>query len=160
MLGKSIKDGFESGVETASGLNLIEAETVFRKEKVVKRVSGSAKSPFGGFVPFFGYQIHNGAVFGENGFIQINGQVNLEGSVSQDGRIWATSCHGLFENDKWRSDFLNAVSLERIGCETSKLFSYASVREEWINYLADWVEDNLDLDEILGIATSSPIARM
>ena len=100
MLGREIVDkGVEHGWCKMRGLGLLDAMTIFdRYEKVTRwvkrRVNGNAvilEKLKGEIVE--GYEIHKGKTCSSNPIFED------EGCASEDGMVWGTYMHGLFEND-------------------------------------------------------------
>ena len=128
MLGSTIDDLVEANAESEAGLGLLQSDTVFQPHKVVRRRSGTALG-----APVHGYQIHHGrsrpraaaaawmALHGEGG-------VEPEGCRSDDGRVFGTSVHGLFESDDFRAAFLSEVASRRGKARSGRGPSFAAER--------------------------------
>jgi adenosylcobyric acid synthase len=66
--------------------------------------------------------------------------------VSQDGRIWGTYIHGLFDNDRFRRRFIEGLRRDGAGADTgSATFEYAAFKEQQLDRLADLVRKTLDM---------------
>lgn len=153
MLGVSIEDDVESRCGRLSGLGFLEVSTKFENSKVTRLRKG-----FSGFfngIQCQGYQIHHGRVSGtsERHLFELasefdSGLNETEGAVDSSGRIFGSSLHGMFDSDSFRAEFLGYVALAR-----SKIFesviSFEKYREDEIDYLADVVSQNLDVDQLL-----------
>ncbi|OUZ07549.1 cobyric acid synthase CobQ [Aeromicrobium sp. PE09-221] len=144
MLGRSITD--EAGVEGDSdarveGLGLLDVETRFETEKVLRLPAGEALGH-----EVSGYEIHHGRVTVHGGEPFLGG--------ARDGSVWGTMWHGGLESDGFRRALLAEVadSMGRGLPESS--VSFASAREARIDLLADLAESHLDLDALLDLATS------
>jgi len=116
MLGRRIVDHVESGRGEVEGLGLLDAETVFEADKVVRRQG-------------VGYELHHGRVVGE----------------SQRGRFRGTSVHGQLEDDDRRRSFLAAVAAEQGKPFTPGNRPFSTVRDERFDAVADLLETHLDL---------------
>ncbi len=144
MLGVSIDDEIESGAGRVEALSLLPVRTLFGKEKVL---SQSERTLPNGTV-LRGYEIHHGRVTPEEGEPLFADQGCVVGTVA--GTTW----HGLFENDEWRRDYLVAIA-----ASAGKDFrpatdhSFAARREARIDLLADLVEEHLEVDRLIEIAT-------
>lgn len=157
MLGKEIVDcGIEETEGTFPGLGLLDATTRFdlyekRTVQVKKRVTGGGPilEPIRG-QEVTGYEIHMGMTepCGERAF-------DDDGAVSEDGLVIGTYLHGIFENDNFRTAFLNFLRQSR----AKKLASSVGVadappekeaaaereREDAFSELAGAVQANLDM---------------
>lgn len=164
MIGKTIKDPYntESDLGEAEGLNLIDMDTVFNKEKTLSQVVFDAND-----ISFLninksyknlrGYEIHIGETKCCDDmnlpFLlkQRNGENIRENEGVLKQNILGTYIHGLFDNDEFRTDLLNALrerkGLAKIACEKST----ASIKEENYNKLADIVRKNLNMKKIYEI---------
>ena len=169
MLGEKLYDpaGTESDWEELDGLGLLPIVTTFNP----KKLTFQAQAEIEGDSIFFadlnggqleGYEIHMGTSQlidnGDNNFafrIKQRGEeeVNvIDGAVSEDGLIFGTYLHGLFNNDQFRRNLINTLR-ERKGL-SSLSEAEVSVRgklEDNYNKLAEIVRENLDLDKIYEI---------
>jgi len=155
MLGREIIDcGIEETVGTVAGLGLLDAVTRFdlyekRTVQVKKTVTGGGPilEPIRGQI-VAGYEIHMGVTSqnGQNAF-------GDDGAISESGIVIGTYLHGLFENENFRTAFLdflsrrrnpgqgqNAVPRTKTGTKASKGDGFAE--------LAAAVEANLDMAKI------------
>ncbi|MEQ7010600.1 cobyric acid synthase [Actinopolymorpha sp. B17G11] len=143
MLGRSITDpdGVEGRAGAAvSGLGLLDADTCFEAHKVVRLCSGEALG-----APASGYEIHHGRVTVSEGEAFLGG--------ARRGTVFGTLWHGIFEADALRRAWLTEVARLR-GADGFKpgSASFAQLREERIDRLADTVEEHLDVDALLALA--------
>ena len=160
MMGEIIID--EEGVEAMrgeiTGLGLLEGRTIFRSQKTVTRTKARVICEHGFWIPLRdtiveGYEIHLGESEDTHPLFEVimrNDIVShaLDGSCSEDGRIFGSYLHGLFENDLLRQAWLMSLGLEH------PLFSYHAAREQAVERLADAVSGALDmkaLDAIVGV---------
>ena len=148
MLGNKIFDPLhtESNHTELDGLNLLPIETTFTAEKFTRQVTlPEIDFEFLGSrivsKNLEGYEIHSGISSGK-GLV-----------VSGKGNVFGTYVHGIFDNDDFRRQFLNAVRLNK---NLPPLASTRNLRaEKQKNYdrLANIVRDNLNmnlLEEIRG----------
>ncbi|MBI5286744.1 MAG: cobyric acid synthase [Deltaproteobacteria bacterium] len=182
MLGRTVKDPYwiESGVGEVKGLGLLDVETVLEREKrtyqieaVVKGFKGSrgqgVKGLKGGSRSTAhgsrvkGYEIHMGETVSNGRPFSVitkrgNNPVNIkEGATSSDGRIWGTYIHGIFENDGFRTGFLNEVRAAK-GLPTRRVVPFREKRDEGIDRLAGIVWRSVDMQgiyAIMGLSLSS-----
>lgn len=158
ILGKSIRDPekVESGMGTIEGLGLLDTETVMATEKTTtldtaRRVEGDPKERLEG------YEIHMGVTRRGEGsrplfrIVSRNGTPCdvADGAVNAHGNVWGTYLHGIFDNDAFRHDFLNALR-ERKGLPPlarSGVFHRQRLLES-VERLARTVEAALDMERI------------
>jgi adenosylcobyric acid synthase len=130
MLGRRIVDEVESGAGTVEGLGLLEVETVFERQKVAARRTGTACGH-----GVTGYEIHHGRVRGGTPWLTLDGEP--EGAT--DGkRVWGTSLHGIFEADGFRAAFLGIAATA----------SFAAAREQQLEAVADHLQAHVDIASI------------
>ncbi len=140
MLGRAIHDplGLEGAPGSTAGLGLLEFETTLEAGKKLENVSGTLALP--GAPAVRGYEIHMGVTRGA----ALSRPAALlacrpDGALSDDGRILATYCHGLFD----QSEALAAL-LAWAGAGEAAVLDPAARREAEIERLADAVEVALD----------------
>jgi adenosylcobyric acid synthase len=140
MLGRSVHD--PAGVEgpagtSAPGLGLLDIDTEFTPEKVLRLVSGTALG-----TTVSGYEIHHGVVSGaRDGFA---------GGTRRD-HVFGTMWHGSLESDGFRAAFL-AEAAAAVGRErTASGVSFAKARETRLDLLADLVEKHTAVDELVSL---------
>ncbi len=149
MLGRKVEDPF--GVEGGGGeegVSLIPATTFLGSDKVLTRVEGLSLFPKK--VPVRGYEIHMGrTVLEGEPFLEIT-RVNGKRTHFFDGfrgeNVFGTYVHGIFENDEFRSAFLEYISGVPVG-----KFSYLKLKEEMIKRIADFFVKGVDVERIIRI---------
>ncbi len=163
MLGTYIADPF--GVETqrkkTEGLGFLHTFTTLLEKKTLTRAHGSCnitrinrnlKTP----LPVEGYEIHMGKTETSEGtqpafFIKDRNRheedFHPDGAIHTSGVVWGTYLHGLFENDKFRYHFLQALG--RSACTR---LSYRKSIEKMYDRLADIIEKNVDVQAVLNAA--------
>ena len=126
MLGRTIADplGVEGPPTAVAGLGLIDADTEFTEEKVL-RVHEPA-----------GYEIHHG---------RVTGQLVSTGSTGS-GRVAGTMVHGSLEDDAQRDAYLR----QHLGVASEA--SFPAARERRLDLLGDLVEQHLDVDRLVDLA--------
>ena len=141
MLGEKIFDPLhtESDHTELDGLKLLPIETTFNADKFTRQVTlAEVDFNFLGSRIFAknldGYEIHSGVSRGQGS------------GVRCQGNVFGTYVHGIFDNDDFRRQFLNAVRLKK---NLAPLESTRNVRaEKQKNYerLARIVRDSLNMD--------------
>lgn len=146
MLGREIRDplGVEGEPGGIAGLGLLDFETCLQRHKQLRRVEGNLAMQS---AAVSGYEIHAGV---SRGAALRQPAVHLpeggDGALSDDGRIFATYLHGLFDNP----DACGAL-LAWAGLEAAETSSHLQTLEAQIQRLADTVEDHLDLERIIAL---------
>jgi adenosylcobyric acid synthase len=133
MLGRAIRDpdGIEGAPGEVAGLGLLDVETCFGAEKVLRLSDG-------------GYEIHHGRITRGEGVQEFHGGVRA-------GQVFGTMRHGALEADAPRAAFL----AETLGLEPSGV-SFPAAREHRLDLLADLIEELLDVDAVLDLARGGP----
>jgi adenosylcobyric acid synthase len=157
MLGKELLDpeGLESAAPRAEGLGLLHVTTCFEREK--KTVQVRAVHIESGH-DTAGYEIHMGRTNGPSAArpaFQILEEMGsrierFDGAKSEDGLVWGTYLHGVFDAPPFRRDFLNALRKRR-GWSPLDCGEAGSLAEP-SNSLAALIRKHVDLvalDEIL-----------
>jgi adenosylcobyric acid synthase len=123
MLGEQIFDPYhvESTKGEIRGLGLLKNKTIFNKNKTVTLTKGKIISDKGFWKKLQGntvegYEIHLGSTEAENPLIEITHRnyescKAFDGSSNENGQIFGTYLHGLFENDSVRTAWLNELGL-------------------------------------------------
>ncbi len=161
ILGRSITDpyGMESEHGKVEGLGLLDIDTVMQREKATHRIVASAPDPFSDIDVRFeidGYEIHMGESTAPRPFAQIirrNNEVTevFDGALSSDGLVWGSYIHGLFDSDTFRSSIIESLRQAKGLSPSNTRISFSAQRNEAFNKLADLLNENLDIEEILRI---------
>jgi adenosylcobyric acid synthase len=132
MLAGSITDDVESRTGTVPGLGLLPATVRFSTGKTLTRPSGHALGE-----ALSGYEIHHGTVTATGGD-------PFPGGCAA-GPAQGTTWHGLFDSDGFRRAYLRDLAT-RTGRDFTPApdVSFAAVREQRFDLLADLVSEHLD----------------
>jgi adenosylcobyric acid synthase len=159
MLGLGIEDpdGVESAGEArcVAGLRLLPVRTVLRQEKTVRRATGRVlawEAP-----RFRGYEIHMGETRYETGcqpFAEIVREPDSgalpDGAIAENGRVWGSYVHGLFDDDKFRHAFL-ARARAVLGLEAAdETVNVTGERNARIDRWAGHLRKHLDIERLRG----------
>lgn len=148
MLGQQLHDplGLEGKPGSAPGLGLLDCETTLAAEKQLKNVAGTLNLP--GNPAVRGYEIHMGVTTGAalaHPAALLDG--HADGTLSTDGQILATYCHGLFDEPA-----ALAAMLRWAGAQPSDThFDAAARREADIDRLADAVDQAFRWEKLAGL---------
>ncbi|QSX42692.1 cobyric acid synthase [Shewanella cyperi] len=159
MLGLELDDplGVEHDAGACEGLGLLPLITEFKRDKTLLNVSGELRLS-GQIAAIQGYEIHCGqsqlltqgprplSLCDSDGTPSPDG-----GCLSQDGAIFGTYLHGLFDSPEACDLLLAWAGL----CEQGKAVDLAARREAELERLADVCEQHLDLQRL---ATLLPLA--
>ena len=147
MLGHAIHDpdGIEGAPGSATGLGLLDVVTDMTNEK---RLTETPAQHVASGQDFRGYEIHKGRTLGPDSarpFAMT--ERGAEGATSPDGRVEGSYLHGMFRDDGFRAAFL-----AELGATPSEL-AYSVTVENTLDALAAHMEQHLDMDALLAIAT-------
>ena len=153
-------DGVEGSPGVVDGLGWLPLRTVFEGAKVLDRPCGVAVDGPGAGERVAGYRIHNGRITGDCAPWLLADDGAPLGWC--EGRVAATTLHGLFESDGLRAAILRWAT----GAALPQVpgISFAAAREARFDRIADVLEASLDLDRLLALveegAQLSPAAAM
>ena len=137
--------GIEGTPGSAPGLGLLEYETTIERDKQLRQVRGILATSG---VPVSGYEMHMGVTTGaalSRPAIHLD-DGRADGALSEDGQIFATYLHGLFEEPQ----ACNAL-LAWAGLEDPLAADYAALREASIDRLADAMNEHIDMASLLAV---------
>jgi len=142
MLGRRVSDpdGIEGEVgAVVEGLGLLDVETMFSAQKVLRLPSGRAWG-----VDAHGYEIHHGAI------TRGPGAEDFLGGASA-GAVFGTMWHGSLEADALREAFLTKAAAAVGSSYEPAGVCFAERREARFDLLADLVEEHLDVEALLDL---------
>lgn len=158
MLGKRMSDpdGVEAGGEMR-GMGLLDAETVFNREKTRTQIEGTVSKAGGIFsglqgVKFSGYEIHMGETLSQ---LQNMNVISVGGTEKPDGlyceNVWGSYVHGIFEKADFTNAFVDCI-LKSKGLELSTgAVNWDEYKEIQYDKLAESVRNSLDMNMIYKI---------
>jgi adenosylcobyric acid synthase len=164
ILGQRVLDpgGIESAVREATGLGLLPVETEMLPDKETHQAlayldeGGLTIAPDCGS-EMSGYEIHMGRTtrFGTaRPFARIHRRSDApvaieDGSVSDDGRVFGTYLHGIFDNAHFREVYLNRIRREKgLPCRWKR---DGIPRKDPFDSLAEHLQQHLDVNQLLDI---------
>ncbi|WP_251860123.1 cobyric acid synthase [Clostridium sp. Marseille-Q2269] len=159
VLGRKIKDPYkvETDLGEIDGLNLLDMETIFEKEKVMTRVNAKLINEENNNT-VYGYEIHMGITkTGENieplfKIYDKNGEKSdwVDGVINEKGNVMGTYIHGVFDGIGFREKIVNELRVKK-GLNPKKSQTYEHIREKELDKLADIVRESLDMKKIYSI---------
>ena len=143
MLGNEVHDtrGLEGAPGASRGFGLLDFEPQLEADKQLRNTRGVLALED---AAVSGYEIHAGVTTGpalERPAVRLDGR--FDGAMSDDGQIFGTYLHGLFETSTARDALLRWAGLAQPGAS-----DFAQLREAAIDRLADAVEANLEVDRM------------
>ncbi len=160
MLGLTLRDphGVESQeapTQRMDGLGLLPSDTAFAREKRTVRVAGTfagwpGATPTAPALPIEGYEIH----MGETSFrapVQALFRFDdgtSDGAAANDGRVWGTYVHGIFDNDGFRRSWLDMLRADRGLLPLESGYRHRETRETAFDRLAEHVRAHVDMEAI------------
>ena len=144
-------DQAESPVRAAPGFGLLPGTIVFEKEKITTQVQGFHRPSR---MPVGGYEIHNGRLRPDPGMeplfrfeqrIAPWGPCD-DGLASPDGRVWGTHLHGIFDEPRFRSWWVNRLR-QRAGFSESGEAASAAQQDPY-DWLAQAVSPYLNVSKL------------
>ncbi len=144
MLGRKIEDlgGVESSKKRFAGLGLLPLSTYFETEKVTRKIQKKVDIRVKGRIvreKVAGYEIHMGRT--------PDSRVSKDRAIFQQGSVYGTYLHGLFDNDAFRRNFFAALG-NRQNHKSSGPATFVASRRKSYARIADEVEKALDMKRI------------
>jgi adenosylcobyric acid synthase len=144
MLCRRIDDAVESRAGQVHGLGLLDADIEFASAKTLRHWES----------PLHGYEIHHGQVTRCE-------DDDWAGVGVRRGAVFGTHWHGLMDNNVLRRGWLTdaAAAAGRTGFVVADDVDVPARRDGQLDVMADLLDAHLDVDAVLGLATSGPIRR-
>ena len=160
MLGRVLHDPehVESRVPDLAGLDLLDMEVTFEKEKYTAQASGTVNCDSGWLtdangITVDGYEIHAGQNhLGEDAvpWLHINGHV--DGIMNRQGNVMGSYLHGLFDDGQLFAAIASHIRKKKgLDGETQTPVSFEAFREREFDRIADIVRASVDMDAIYRI---------
>ena len=161
MLGTTLEDPyFKEGSKNYSeqkikGIGLLPLKTTFFKKKLTRQINSKSIWPCQSEIN--GFEIHNGQTVLDD----IQSSLNIRPIFkdldlgwykenNRGGTIAGTYIHGIFENDKWRDEYINLIrERKKLPALEKKTRSYKIKRESIIENLANEFDKHLKLSSLL-----------
>ena len=146
MLGRALHDphGTEGPAGSMPGLDLLDYDTTFARDKQLRQVSGTLC--LDGAPAVSGYEIHMGVTSGAalqrpSSLLDAH---RADGAISLDGQVLATYLHGVFDHPA-----ACKALLQWAGLADAQALDLNALREASLERLADTLEQHLDLPRLL-----------
>ncbi|MBI5178110.1 MAG: cobyric acid synthase [Nitrospinae bacterium] len=152
MLGMVVDDphGMEGEAgRSADGLGLLHVKTVLGKKKRLARATALWNE---GKEEITGYEIHMGITEGNArpfAIITENGKPHHDGAVSDDGRVWGTYLHGLFDEPEFRKAFLATLGKAVLNGDAHSRIAF---KERQYDLLAAYFKQHLNMEKLIALA--------
>lgn len=162
MLGEAIVDEVESGLGALPGLGLLDTVTQFARHKTTTRVEATMASALPDWLAgasalrVRGYEIHMGETT-LNGRCrpvmqrEKDGEQTADGAMTDDGLVFGTYLHGLFDSDDFTRALVNGLR-RRKGLEAlDTTLHYAQYKAQQFDILAAAMRQHIDIEKIYHI---------
>lgn len=159
MLGNTIIDEVESGLGTQPGLGLLKTVTQFASSKTTTRVSAVTSASLPGWlsqasgISVHGYEIHMGETQLTSECcpalsLQKKGAFIADGAVSDDGLVFGTYLHGLFDSDAFTRAVVDGLRVRKglVALETT--LDYAGYKAQQFDLLASSMRQHIDIEKV------------
>jgi adenosylcobyric acid synthase len=149
ILGRRIEDPFsiESDRGDIEGLALLDVITRLEQKKQLIRRKGVHRVSS---LPVYGYEIHHGISESPLAAVLTFQEGVHCGSVTENGRIWGTYLHGIFDADPFRRWFIDRLRRRAgLACDGRILAPYDL--EPAFDRLADTVRQSVDMDRVYAL---------
>ena len=161
ILGRMLHDpeGIESPIKEQAGLGLLDTETIFNEQKTTTQAVAKRKN-----YQLKGYEIHMGTTkLGPNAtsFAEIqetNGQPERreDGAVNNDGTVFGTYLHGIFDNPYWTRHLLNKIrTAKELAPLVDTNVSISEYKDQQYERLAQLFVENVDMEKLKQILQES-----
>jgi adenosylcobyric acid synthase len=167
MLGKTILDPYriESEIGETEGLGLLNLSTVIEKEKVTTQTliqleeASSILSPNIPSSILKGYEIHMGRTENISNSIPFSRVIkrgtsectDIDGYISNNGRVWGTYLHGIFDNEDFLRELVSFLYKRKSIERDISIKPLEDTKRSRYNELAGVVRKALDMDAIYRI---------
>lgn len=157
MLGRVIYDSgkIESSLKEIEGLGLLPIGTTFKSEKVLSQTQ-AIEIDTG--IELEGYEIHHGRTINLetcDPVFKVRDQKRVDGTKVENGRIWGTYLHGVFDNAEFRRNFLNEAR-GRIGLGPLPAGNNRFDLEDELDKLAELARNSIDMELLYKILDHRP----
>jgi adenosylcobyric acid synthase len=167
MMGQQIEDpaGVEGSVGVSEGLGLLPVSTVLSADKLLQRSRGvwTANGQ-----PVYGYEIHMGRTDLPDSGVAVAAIRDLdagegaaatrsEGIYLEDGQLWGTYLHGLFDSGVFRTAYLSSLrpdltfAAEGVGNQLGAAEDFDAYKQRQYDRLGQHIEANLNMEQLIAL---------
>ncbi|EMX4959527.1 cobyric acid synthase [Raoultella planticola] len=162
MLGETIVDEVESGLGTQPGLGLLNTVTQFARHKTTTQVDATMASALPDWLAgasalrVRGYEIHMGETT-LNGscrplmLLEKDGELVADGAMTDDGLVFGTYLHGLFDSDDFTRALVNGLRRRKGLDALDTALHYAQYKSQQFDILAAAMRQHIDIEKIYHI---------
>ncbi len=149
ILGRRILDPhkIESEQKEIQGLGILPMTTTLGVKKALSQIEAiEIKTK----LKVTGYEIHHGKTISLGNYtpmFKITAKERLDGAILDNGRVWGTYLHGVFDNNIFRRTFLNNIR-HGLGLKSLPVQKDAYNLENEFDKLAGLVRENVDMKMI------------
>lgn len=162
MLGDTIIDEVESGLGTLPGLGLLNTVTQFASSKTTTQVTAEIAASLPGWlaqasgIAVRGYEIHMGETRLTSGCrpalsLEKNGGTVADGAVSDDGLVFGTYLHGLFDSNAFTRAVVDGLRARKGLAALTNTVDYASYKAQQFDLLAAAMREHIDIEKIYNV---------
>ncbi|MEG1209567.1 MAG: cobyric acid synthase [Leclercia sp.] len=162
MLGETLIDEVESGLGRMPGLGLLNTVTQFARHKTTTQVCARMAPSLPGWLAAVsgmavrGYEIHMGQTTLSGGaqpalFLQQETAQRADGAVSDDGLVWGTYLHGLFDSDEFTRALIDSLRIRKGLLPLETALDYAGYKAQQFDKLAQSMRQHIDMQKIYQI---------
>ncbi|WP_052282097.1 cobyric acid synthase [Kluyvera genomosp. 1] len=162
ILGDTLIDEVESGLGTLPGLGLLNTVTRFAPTKITTQATAILNDALPGWLAAVsgmalrGYEIHMGETTLLDGVCPLmqlckDGQHHADGATSEDGLVFGTYLHGLFDSDAFTRALVNGLRKRKGLMALDGDFHYAHYKAQQFDILAESMRQHIDIEKIYTI---------
>lgn len=152
MLGRVVKDPnqVESETDEIEGLGYFEMETEMAETKTTRQrtLYVATNSFLEHPTQVSGYEIHMGQTRLRRSYPKFFQESSTQGIISENGQVWGTYLHGIFDNDEFRWQLLDSLRKRRSLPLLGHGLKFSNWRERQFDKLAELLRRNLDIERI------------
>ncbi len=150
------KEGSKLNLDKSiKGIGLLPLKTTFLESKITRQINSESIWP--NLTEINGFEIHNGVteLDSSQNTLKIKPifkdlDLGWYKENSQGGAIAGSYIHGIFENDKWRNQYINLIRKSKnLPMPSKKTSSYKMKRESIIDNLANEFKKHLNISSLL-----------
>ncbi|WP_241154287.1 cobyric acid synthase [Staphylospora marina] len=150
----SVPSGPDSRPLTCPGLALLPVDTADEGNRQTARRSGVSRLPWAKGVTVGGYGRNPARIMSDSGILPAFewNDKEAEGAVAEDGSVWGTTLHGLFDNPAFTHRWIDRLRLKRgMSPRPPEWETFAVSREKLYDRLSRALREHVDMQKVLEI---------